>query len=397
MLLSSRAVAAAFLIAFANFALAAQPQPPAPPLEYYGDLPAIEDAVVSPGGEYTAMLFTTAGERAVIIVNRSDEPVKRLVVGDAKVRGIEWVGDEAILLLRTETGKLPSNYSQDKAEWWRANVIPFDDRLDVVSVFADQRSIVNAIQGFFGVRQVEGRWVGFFGGYRRGNTSGIRDKLLDTGRAIFAVDLLTGGTEIVDYLTDYPNERDWLIDEAGKVGARMEINLKTGRRRIENGDRKTIAKGEQAKGRVSMLGFNDAGTSVIYSEFDEPEGRNRRFAVPLAGGDKREVFDGCGIDRFLLQPYTGRILGAQLSDGTITLEDEEKERYLSKALEGLSFASHAVVSDWTPNFKTMLAKTSGNYDSGTWFRIDGDGKRSILGLERPAIQGLVIGKVSTVT
>ena len=157
----------------------AQQQMTPPPLDFYGDLPAMSDAVLSPSGDFTAALMTVNGNRVVSIVDRQGTPIKQLVAGDAKVRGIEWVGEEAILLLRTETGRLPANYIPRKAEWIRANVIPLDDTRPVISVFAEQRNIANGITQFFGVRQLNGNWVGFFGGLRRGRTSGNRNQLLD--------------------------------------------------------------------------------------------------------------------------------------------------------------------------------------------------------------------------
>ena len=143
------ALVAAMSCAVAPFAAAAQP---APPVAVYGELPAIQDASVSRSGAFVAMLMTVNNQRQVIVLDRSGEPQKQFIVGDAKVRGIDWIGDEAILLRRTETELLRDRYGGEKQEWTRANVIPLDDRNPVVSVFADQNYIANAVLGFHGLR-----------------------------------------------------------------------------------------------------------------------------------------------------------------------------------------------------------------------------------------------------
>ena len=175
-----------------GIAASALAQVQTPPLEFYGELPAIEDAVLSPSGKFTAMLQTSRGERVITITDTTGSPVKQLAVGDARVRGIEWVGEEAILLLRTETGRTTRRFGNNKVEWWRGNVIPLDDNRDVVSIFANQRYVANAIQGFYGIRNVDGRWKGFFGGFRKGRASGERSRILDFAPALYEVDLLTG-------------------------------------------------------------------------------------------------------------------------------------------------------------------------------------------------------------
>ncbi|MEO0871633.1 MAG: hypothetical protein AAFY19_06675, partial [Pseudomonadota bacterium] len=116
---------AAIAVAFAGFLPGAQAQEaPSVPLEAYGALPLVEDAVVSPNGTYTALLVNQRSERAITILDASGQPIKQLVVGAAKVRSIEWVGEEAILVLRTETGTLPVQYLNRKQEFLRGNVIP---------------------------------------------------------------------------------------------------------------------------------------------------------------------------------------------------------------------------------------------------------------------------------
>jgi dipeptidyl aminopeptidase/acylaminoacyl peptidase len=394
------ALAAAFALTAAIAPLAAQQPLPPPPIEAYGDLPAIEDAVLSPSGRYSALLTTLRGERVIMVLDAAGAPVKRLVVGDAKVRAIEWVGDDAILLLRTETDRLPFQYGNEKIEWLRGNIIPLDDARPVVSVFANQTGIANAILGFYGIREVDGRWKGFFGGLRMGATSGQRNTLLDDGApALFAVDLLTGDADLVGYPGDYPVVRDWLIDDKGRLGATLEINFDRGSWKIENADGKSIAVGNAARGEIDMVGFDSSGSAVIYSNYDDAAGRYRRYSVPLSDvGAPIELWNDVSFDRYVYQPYTGRVLGIRRSDGKFDLSDAEKAAALQKTLDAFKRSSYSTVAGFTPDFQTLLARTSGKFDSGTWFRVDGtSGQRAILGLEYPAIQGEVIGPVSTIT
>lgn len=380
----------------AGTSLAAQTMPP-PPLEYYGDLPAVESAEISPSGAHTALLMTSGGERVITVLDSTGAPVKQLAVGDAKVRGIEWVGDHAILLLRTETGFSPRRYSNRRQEYWRGNVIPLDDARPVISIFAEQRNIANAIVGFSGVRNVGGRWIGYFGGFRRGNSSGIRDGLLDDGPALFAVDLATGDADIVAYPDAWPATRNWLVDDDGNVGAVLQLDVKNGNWRIENASGKTIARGQQERGEVSLTGFDASGGALIYGYFDDAEEEWRRFSVPLEGGEPTEIWRGANIRSYIRAPFSARVLGIQHEDDArIELADASAQETMNQTLGVFARSSHAEIADFTPDFSAVIAATSGNYDSGTWYRVDpANGTRAIVGLERPAIQGQVIGKVST--
>ena len=96
-------------------------------------------------------------------------------------------------------------------------------------------------------------------------------------------------------------------------------------------------------------------------------------------------------------PLTGIVLGVRTTDGEYIVGDEgrrgrlEKVTDLFRARKGISYA----IAGFDAELSTMVVSTSGNYDSGTWFRVDAEtGERTIIGLERPAIQGRAIGKVS---
>jgi len=400
-------VAGALASPFATAPVAAQ-QPQAVPLEYYGDLPAVEEAVLSPSGAYTALLMTARGERIITVIDAAGQPVKQFVVGDAKVRGIEWVGEEAILLLRTETDNLPVQYRNAKIEWWRGNVIPLDDRRPVISIFANQRDIVNGIQGFHGIRFVDGRWKGYFGGFRKGRTSGQRDTLLDPTRSLFEVDLFTGDARRIAFaaesqvMRDWRDVtiRDWIVGPNGEVAATHDIERRTGEWRIEGPTGSTIARGVQPRGDVTLVGLGVDGASVIYSAYDPARGERSDFEVPLAGGEPREVWTDVAINRYIRDPLTGVVLGVRTTARDYLVEDETQRARLEAVTDlfakrkGISFS----VDNFDADLSTMIVTTSGNYDSGTWYRVESEtGARSIVGLERPAIQGRAIGKVSRFT
>lgn len=365
-----------------------------PPFDAYGDLAAIESAEISPSGAHTALVMTAQGQRQVLIFDAAGAPVRNFVIGDVKVRWIEWVGDEAVLLVRSETDNARFGVSNWKQEWYRANVIPLDPQGEVISVFAGQRSIANAVIGYHGMRQVDGRWLGYFGGFRMGRTSGEDTRLLDDQPALFAVDMRTGQAQQVAFPAQWPVNRDWLVAADGRVGATLDIDSQTGAWIVEGPDGKILARGSSPTGSVSLIGFGAAGDSVIYSIFDEDEESARRFDVPFAGGTPTELPVGA-VEQWVQDPYTGRVLGTIARSGEVELADEALEDALSRTL-ALFARGNVTLSDHTPGLSAVIVRTSGNYDSGSWYRVDlADGQRSMLGLERPAIQGPAIGKIST--
>ncbi|QZD92899.1 S9 family peptidase [Qipengyuania xiapuensis] len=386
------------LAATGAIALAAVPAntqtPAALPIEAYGALPALEEAVISRSGAYTAMLMTANNQRQILVVDSSGAPVKQFVVGDAKVRGIDWVGDEAILLRRTETDTVAYGTGQNKGEWARANVLPLDDNRDVVSIFAEQRSIANFVAGFDGIREVEGRWKGFFRGYRMGRRSG-EDRILHFRPALFSVDLSTGEAEQVAYPAGENEFRSWLVGDEGKIVATLFIDQKSGSWRIENEGGKTIVRDKQEEGRISLVGLDASGSSLIYRSYDDDLAETTYLTLPLAGGEPREVWADEEVHR-LIHGDDGRVLGIVSRSREVMLSEGQENPALSE-LYAKWTAGDIDLESWTPDLSAVVFATSGNYDSGTWYRMDTtSGTRAMLGLERPFVQGLAIGKIQTV-
>nr|WP_298928673.1 S9 family peptidase [uncultured Erythrobacter sp.] len=389
------ASAALALAVPASSALAQEFTPP--PVETYGELAAIEEAILSPSGTYTALLMTTRGDRVITILDARGAPVKQLAVGDAKVRGIEWVGEEAILLLRTETDRTVSRRGSRKIEFWRGNVIPLDDNAQVVSIFANQRYVANAILGFKGIRQVDGRWKGYFGGLRKGRKSGEKMRVLDRSPALYEVDLMTGEVDQIGYPPDYPTLRDWIVDASGKIAATLNINEQNGNWRIENADGKTIAKGNQPRGEVSLRGLAPDGSGIVYSRYDDEAETARFINVSQDGSAAEELWEDIQLSELVKDPRTGSIIGVLSTDEEYSLHSDAMQDRFQKVLDifsrrkGIGFD----ITGFDAGLNTMVIATSGNYDSGTWYRVDTNtGARAILGLERPSIQGTAIGQVS---
>jgi acetyl esterase/lipase len=369
---------------------------PIPPTEFYGELPAIEDAAISPTGNHTALLMTLQGQRQILVMDHTGTPLKQLLIGDAKVRGIHWIGDHAILVMRTETEKTGPRYGNEKLEWWRGNVIPLDDAREIVSIFADQNYIANAIIGFHGLRNIEGRWKGYFGGYRMGRASGEKARLLDTAPALYEVDLTDGKVDLIAYPDDWPMHRHWIVGANGKVAATLELHLQTGHYKIKNANGSTIAEGEQPFGNVTINGLGSGGQSIIYSYHDLMRSDRRFFEVNSSTGESKEIWTDVSVKSVIREPYGAEALGVMTTDDNVSLSDPTQQQRFEAALNTFPHLS-TVVSAWTPDLSDFVINTSGNFDSGSWYRIDGTtGQRSLLGLERPAIQGPIIGKIETI-
>ncbi|HUO12380.1 MAG TPA: S9 family peptidase [Caulobacteraceae bacterium] len=106
----------ACLAGIAALALAAAALAGPAPLSAYGELPAIEQLAISPNGQLLALEMVKGADRTVIV---QDLVAKKILtgvnVGQSKLRGLLWAGNNHVLLEFSSTTKValvPSNVSE---------------------------------------------------------------------------------------------------------------------------------------------------------------------------------------------------------------------------------------------------------------------------------------------
>ena len=184
----------------------------APPLSAYGELPAIEDAAVSPSGDHIAALITVQGKRMLAAFDSDGKVVSMTSVDAMKVRNFSWIGEQKILLTYSVTENLSNFFVVDKAELTIAVTIPISDSASGQTIFGNRRQLVDSIFGNYGIRQIDGRWYGFFGALELSRGS-RNDYVWRHGRPfLYRVDLQDYKTKRVALAADTDHDNDWLID-----------------------------------------------------------------------------------------------------------------------------------------------------------------------------------------
>lgn len=113
------------LLVFASLAFSAapldaqQPESDMPPLTAYGELPRIERAALSPSGDRIAALMTVNGQRMIALLEDGERLIIRYNVDDMKIRNFDWIGENMVLLVYSETERLGRTFTTDKHEFAR--------------------------------------------------------------------------------------------------------------------------------------------------------------------------------------------------------------------------------------------------------------------------------------
>jgi dienelactone hydrolase len=374
-------------------AAAAEP----PPLEAYGLLPAFEDAALSPSGQRIAAVVTLGGERVLLFLDAEFNVLHSTAVGDLKLRGLDWIGEEAVLLMTSETEGLGRGFTADRYEAYRAMIVPAKPTEPASVVFTGSNNIVTSIFGSYGIRQVDGEWLGHFGGVTLSRGTAFNRYLPHTRPALFAVRLSDNSPRRIADPARENEWRDWLVDADGNVAATFDMSRTTGEWRIEGPGGKRIASGRQPTGDAGLLSLGHDGTTLIYNADDAEAGTAHLYEVPLDGSaGPSEILAGENVERHYFDRTTGRLLGylrGAPDAGPVFFDAERQEAAdkVHKAFAGRDFA----LIDWTPDFGRVLVRTSGSGDSGTWFIVDlAQLRADAFGVERPAIPAEQVGPVS---
>ena len=386
------------LTAFMLAPLAARAADPLP-LAAYGALPDIETIALSHSGDRVAAVMTQGGERFVILLTSDLQPLHKMKLDDAKVRSLQWIGDDWVAVLISRTERLQAGFiGTDQYETVHAYLLPTDETQDARLVFDNDPSIVNAIFGNFGVRNIGGKWQIYFGARERERD--VRGySWSNRGPGLFAVDPANGNRQQVASPGSVGQGYTWLLGPDGKVAASFAIDIARGTWNVEAPGGRVLASGTSKNGDANLVALGKDGRTVIYSDLNEAERVTRWFEVPVDGiGEPREFIRADEVDRTFTDRATGRLLGLLRTGANRRPEFFAPEHQAAVAKIYRAFPGLQVdLMDWTTDFSRVLVRTNGNGDSGTWYLVDLTRMSAkALGYEREAIGPDQVGAISRV-
>jgi dipeptidyl aminopeptidase/acylaminoacyl peptidase len=351
-----------------------------PPLSIYGGLPGFEMASLSQSGERVAIIGAVKDQRRLVVVDAASKVLFSADVGDAKVRGLYWAGEDTVLVYTSDTSALSQlDFAADKVELYSMLVLPINGK-QAWSVFAGNRSITGGVRGFYGIRQKDGKYFGYFGAMTYEGSVSTQMYLNNTNPTLYEVDLDTHKARKLAPAIEGKAHRQWIVGPDGEVSATLDLFAAEGDWVIRNREGKRIATGTSPTGEVGLVGLGTAPDTFVYSVDDE-EGEEHWTQLPLGGGAGKQILEGVGIRATVFDERSRQLVG-YVEEGDLPAYrffDARMQKVINatlKAFPGKSVHLH----DWNDRFSALLVRTEGDSDPGTWWKVDiKTGNAAILG------------------
>ena len=386
-------------LVFSLFFLMARPAAASPPtIDIYGKLPGFEMAAISPSGDRVAIIGVADEARRLFVLDRNNEPLLVLPVGDYKLRGVNWAGEGHLLLETSYTVDLGMDFTAEQAELSSMTVVPLNDG-PVWNVFHKSRTITGGVRGYYGAVEKQGRWYGYFGGITLEGNSRDGLHLGSTAPELYEVDIETGKfNRIARRLNSLEIHRRWLLDESGAVAATLDFSSRQGDWQIKTSDNRTIASGRTPLGNIGFVGLGSTPGTLVYWVADEETGDPYWIEQPLVGGQGREIAHGEQIGWQLTDRRSRRIIGHVVEGDVPVVRFYDPRREKVMAATRKAFPGKRVdLVDWNDAFDRLIVLTEGTGEPPTWWIVDiRGGSAKILGVSY-TIKPEDVGPVRMVT
>jgi len=288
----------------------------AAPLAAYGSLPTIEQIAISPSGRLLAVALVKDEQRTIVIEDLSlKKPVNGVKLGEAKLRGIEWAGDDHLIFVTSFTGGA-IDFAIGQTEWFVATDFNLAAH-KLAPLLSDSNLTLNAVQGMPIVRMIDGKPYAlaqgiYFGGRTEeeaGNVRMMRSELalyqisLETDRSIR---LSSDDAEATDYMVD--GDGHPLAESLYDATAR-QWTLKVWRDRQWRAVQTKTAPIETPE----LLGLGRDGHSILVSGLGEKVNELREISAD--GATVSDPLPGPQTGSFLRDPATHRLIGVVNLEG----------------------------------------------------------------------------------
>jgi dipeptidyl aminopeptidase/acylaminoacyl peptidase len=340
------------------------------PAVVYGSLPAYEFVEVSPDGSRLAYVTVTGESRSLLVIDpQNGTLLGGSRVGEAKVRSLEWVGNDHILVTMSSTEGVPElGIEKNELAYGELYDIPARQLRRVLGGTAKVKPI---IMGQTYIRQIGGRPTLF------AETARFERAGLD-GYSIFQIDLGTGrGRSVHEWDRRRP---DYIAGADGNPIAAAHYYSDTGRwvlqlRRGAFWEEAWVTVAPLDQPYLDGLGTTP-GSIVIHAA---REGEKARFhQIDVATNVWSELpFEG-DPDALVRHPETGLVIGAAYT------KDDERDIRLNDPAAATAWRSvqsafrgrHPTISSWNQNLRRVVVRTWGENDSGRYHLLNLDDRRA---------------------
>jgi dipeptidyl aminopeptidase/acylaminoacyl peptidase len=328
-------------------ALATPAEAPAA-LAAYGRLPSLEDLAISPDGKRIAFVKTHGDDRDLGIYEMGQTTAHGAArVGDTKLRWVNWVDADNLLVTVSQTGGPPLGFTGETQEWFQlvSYNVPQQKLIGVDFQIPDER-VFNVVNGQPMIREVNGATAVFIPGlYVSGQTL----------PGLFRYDVARHSMRLIAK-SSVPITR-WLVDDSGKIAAEFYYRdeQKVWKLYTRHDDRLTeVAAGHEAIDFPNIVGFNQSGDSLLVEFHEEGD----RVCKPLVLKDATwgpPLGKGENFRRFITDRKTGRVIGGvhDLNDLNYAFFDNELQAHWNAAVRAFPGENVHLISA-TDDFSRMV-------------------------------------------
>jgi len=335
----------------------------AAPLEVYGKLPTIETLALSPDGETIALIATDGEARRIIVRHLADrKAVVVAEVGNAKLRALQWAGNDHVILTNSVTG-IPRDVLARRAEWAMAFDLDLRTR-KLRPLLKDAEGSMNTIRDTPEVRMLNGQPVVFLQGIHFVNDMGVL--------SLFKVDMDKASSKLVE--TGTYETRDWLVGMDGQAIAQARYNDKVGAWSLllkpSAGRWREIQRLAAPTERPGLRGLGRDGKSVLV-EVETPNGSGWKELTPATGA-WTELPSDLGGQQAIHDPDTGALIGQHSlvgnEDRYVFFDPKDAKAW---AMVQRAFAGDRVqLADWSRDRQKIVVRVDSKSTGPAYSLVD---------------------------
>ena len=329
-----------------------------PPVEAFGNLPAIADVHLSPDGTHFSAIEPVNGRPAVLVFELHPQPgAKPLVYSleDGNAVDSMWVTNDRLVCIYYENKYLGGSTGVNLAEIARAVSISISGKRPLMLMKGTPMYLENSTTNVLG-RSADNPNIIYMAAYRANSTGGM-DTRFSNGQwrlNLYSVNVDDNTVDSVE--SGNIHTAQWIVDQHGHALARVDSTGETEQPKSKDtfvvndaGSWREAAAYDNFAGSVASIdGITFDGTGVVVERWSD-DGKRILESLPLKAGEKPAVlFSDAGYDleNALRDEWTGRIIGASFID------DKEVFRYFDPALAHIQKRLEAALPGQTVQIST---------------------------------------------